>query len=116
MNNFIWHNPRCSKSRQTLALIQAAGVPVNVIEYLHSPPDTASLRAACAGLKCAPTAVIRSGETLFKELGLALTDRRSDEAWLEILVQHPRLLERPIVCINGQYALGRPPENVQALL
>ncbi len=116
MQNFIWHNPRCSKSRQTLKLLEAAGVEFDIIHYLDQPPDRAAIRAACSGLDCSPLDILRSKEALFKDLGLSVQDPRSDEAWIEILATHPRLLERPIVCINDRYALGRPPENVQALL
>ena len=116
MKNFIWHNPRCSKSRQTLALIQDAGIELDVVNYLETPPDGAQIAAACAGLACKPTDIIRSKEALFGELGLSLDDTRSENQWCDVLSQHPRLLERPIVRIHGRYALGRPPENVSALL
>lgn len=116
MKNFIWHNPRCSKSRQTLALIEEAGMEIEVVHYLETPPDAAQIAAACAGLGCQATALVRSKEALFSELGLSLSDTRSDEQWCALLSENPRLLERPIVRINNRYALGRPPENVSALL
>ncbi len=116
MDNFIWHNPRCSKSRQTLQLIEDAGVPVQVIAYLDQPPHPAELAAACAGLGCAPQDIVRHKEALFGELGLSLDDKRSAEQWCELLSAHPKLIERPIVRIKGRYALGRPPEAVQSLL
>lgn len=115
MHNFIWHNPRCSKSRQTLQLIRDADVEIEVIEYLTTAPSTDQLDAACKGLDVAPTQIIRSKEQLFKDLELSLKDERSDEQWLRILADNPKLIERPIVCINGRYAMGRPPENVQDL-
>ncbi len=115
MHNFIWHNPRCSKSRQTLQLIQDAGVDVDIIEYLNTPPTTSQLAEACKGLNVEPTAIIRNKEERFKELGLSFNDTRSAGEWLSILADNPKLIERPIVCINGRYALGRPPENVQDL-
>ena len=114
--DFIWHNPRCSKSRQTLQLLQDAGAQVDVIEYLNDSPSAEQLAAACEGLSLAPTAILRHKEALFAELGLSLDDERSSEEWLNILAQNPRLIERPIICINGRYAIGRPPENVQELL
>ena len=116
MHNFIWHNPRCSKSRQTLQLIRDADVEIEVIEYLTTAPSTDQLDAACKGLGVAPTQIIRSKEQLFKDLELSLKDERSDEQWLRILADNPKLIERPIVRINGRYAMGRPPENVQDLL
>lgn len=116
MSDFIWHNPRCSKSRQTLALIEEAGHSVEIIPYLSQAPGAAELDAACQGLGVEPSAIIRHKEALFKELGLSLQDRRSREQWLEILAAHPQLIERPIVRIGQRYAIGRPPENVQSLL
>ncbi|ORE85527.1 arsenate reductase [Oceanococcus atlanticus] len=115
MHNFIWHNPRCSKSRQTLQLIQDAGIDIDIVEYLSIAPTVEQLGAACQGLGLKPSAIIRSKEEQFKTLGLSLKDERSDEQWLSILADNPKLIERPIVCINGRYALGRPPENVQEL-
>lgn len=115
MQNFIWHNPRCSKSRQTLQLIHDANVDIEIVEYLTTTPSADQLGAACQGLGVAPSAIIRSKEQLFKDLGLSLKDERSDQQWLRILADNPKLIERPIVCINGRYALGRPPENVQDL-
>ncbi len=116
MDNFIWHNPRCSKSRQTLQLIEEAGVSVRIIPYLEQPPSAEDLMEACKGLDLAPQDIVRSKESLFAELGLSLKDARSAADWCALLSSHPKLIERPIVRINGRYALGRPPENVQALL
>ncbi|MGJ8669356.1 MAG: arsenate reductase (glutaredoxin) [Oceanococcus sp.] len=116
MSDFIWHNPRCSKSRQTLALIEQAGRNINIIEYLKVALPAQELKAACAGLGLEPTSIIRNKEALFTELGLSLKDSRSEDEWLQILSDNPKLIERPIVCIGGHYALGRPPENVQKLL
>ena len=116
MSDFIWHNPRCSKSRQTLALIEQSGKPVEIVEYLKTAPSLSELQAACQGLDVPATAIIRHKEALFSELGLSLKDQRSDEAWLQILADNPKLIEHPIVRIGGRYAIGRPPENVNALL
>ncbi len=116
MSNLIFHNPRCSKSRETLQLLKDRGVQVDIVEYLDHPPSVDDLRAACAGLGLAPTAIIRAKESLFKELGLSLDDARSDEEWLQILHDNPKLIERPIVKVGEQYALGRPPENVLVIL
>lgn len=116
MKNFIWHNPRCSKSRQTLQLIEDAGVEIEIIDYQQQPPRAEEIAAACAGLDCRPLDITRRGEALFGELGLSAEDNRSDADWLNILSEHPKLIERPVVRIGGRYALGRPPEKVQALL
>lgn len=112
----IYHNPRCSKSRETLALLQARGHQPEVVEYLKTPPSVEELDQICQMLGSDPTALIRSKEAQFKELGLSLKDQRSRQEWLELLVDNPALLERPIVVKDGKAALGRPPENVLALL
>lgn len=116
MTNFIWHNPRCSKSRQTLSLLQDAGTDVEIIEYLKTPPSAAAILQAAAGLNRPVADLVRSQEALFKELGLSLKDARADADWAKLLAEHPRLIERPIVGIDGRYALGRPPENILPLL
>lgn len=116
MSDFIWHNPRCSKSRQTLALIEEAGRQVELIEYLRTPPTAEELASACDGLGCRPIDIIRNKDSEFAHLGLSLSDDRSDADWLALLAKHPKLIERPIVRIGGCYALGRPPEAVRILL
>lgn len=116
MSDFIWHNPRCSKSRQTLGLIEQADKNIKVVEYLKQAPTVAQLDAACKGLDVEPTAIIRHKEDVFKQLNLSLKDQRSRQDWLKILADNPKLIERPIVRIGDRYAIGRPPENVQALL
>lgn len=114
--NIIYHNPRCSKSRQTLRILQDRRVEVEVIEYLGTPPSKAELEIICTKLGIEPTGLIRSKEKLFLELGLSLDDKRSREEWLEILVQNPKLIERPIVIYNGKAIIGRPPERVHEIL
>ncbi len=112
----IYHNPRCSKSRETLALLTERGQKPEVIEYLKTPPSVEELDQICQLLNLEPKALIRSKEDQFKALGLSLKDQRSRQEWLELLVDNPALLERPIVVNDGKAALGRPPENVLALL
>ncbi len=111
----IYHNPRCSKSRQTLALLESHGVEVDVIEYLKNPPDAPTLWALTRALGLAPRDIVRRGEAAFAELDLdaKLAD---DEALIAAIVAHPVLLERPIVVVGAQAAIGRPPENVLPLL
>lgn len=116
MADFIWHNPRCSKSRQTLELLRENHVEVDVVEYLKTPPSADTITAAAEGMGCRVTDLIRSKEALFKELGLSLADERSGLDWAELLHQHPKLIERPVVCVKGRYAMGRPPEKVLELL
>lgn len=112
----IYHNPRCSKSRSTLALIEESGSVPDVIEYLKMPPNADELAVLCKKLKVAPKDIIRSKESLFKELALSITDERSDSEWLEILATNPKLIERPIVVKGSKAVIGRPPENVLELL
>ena len=117
MSNFtIYHNPRCSKSRQTLALLRENGVEPAVVEYLKVPPSVGELVEICSKLGKEPPEWIRTGESIFKELGLSRNDERSREEWLKILVENPILIERPIVVHGGEAVLGRPPENVLELL
>jgi len=111
----IYHNPRCSKSRQTLQRLRDAGVEPEIVEYLTTPPDAATLDAILQALGKEPQDIIRRGEAVYKELGLA--DRSPSRAeWLDILVAHPILIERPIVVHGPAACLGRPPENVDALI
>lgn len=111
----IYHNPQCSKSRQTLDLIRQAGVEPEIIEYLKQPPDVDELSEILKLLGLEPRELMRSGEAIYRELGLAqLQISRSEQ--LEILVAHPRLIERPIVVDGRRAVLGRPPANVLELL
>ena len=110
----IYHNPRCSKSRQTLALIEEKGVTPTVVEYLQAPPTAAELREIVRKLGIRPEALVRKGEDVFKEhyKGRALTD----DQWIDAMVAHPILIERPVVVKGDRAVLGRPPENVLPLL
>lgn len=111
----IYHNPRCSKSRQTLKLIRDAGIEPEVIEYLDSPPSTRELDQLLKKLGMEPQDLMRKGESLYRELGLAKQELSRKEA-LEILHEHPKLIERPIVVKGDRAVLGRPPESVEELL
>lgn len=111
----IYHNPRCSKSRQTLALIRDAGVEPEVVEYLQNPLSAEELEEILKLLKLEPREVMRTGEAVYKELDLKNRDLTRDEL-VEIMVAHPKLIERPIVVKGRKAVLGRPPENVQTLL
>lgn len=112
----IYHNPRCSKSRQTLALIEDAGIAPTIVEYLKAPPTAAQLGDLIDQLACAPTDIIRFKEALAGELGISKADSRSREDWLQLLADNPKLIERPIVTRGGRAVIGRPPETVTALL
>ncbi len=109
----IYHNPRCSKSRATLALLEERGIEPEVIRYLDTPPDADTLRSITGSMGCSIRDLLRKNETVYRELGIAGID---DEAVLiDLVVANPILLERPIVVHDGRAAIGRPPENVLSL-
>lgn len=110
----IFHNPKCSKSRATLALLQEHGVEPEIVEYLKTPPTVAELKAIVAKLGIKPEQLVRKGEDVYKThyAGKTLTDAQ----WLEALAKHPILIERPIVVSGNRAVVGRPPENVKTLL
>ena len=111
----IYHNPRCSKSRQTLQLLRDNGHEPRIIEYLKEPPSEVDLARILQMLDKSPRDIIRKGEAAYKDLGLADASR-SDAALIEAMAANPILIERPIV-INGlKAALGRPPESVLDIL
>lgn len=115
----IWHNPRCSKSRQTLARIEEAGVEPTVRLYLHEPPTAEELAAALVALDREPWELVRTGEGVARELGLRDWPRDAGhrQRWIDAMVEHPILIERPVVIADdGRAVLGRPPEDVDALL
>jgi len=110
----IYHNPRCSKSRQTLELLKSKGVEPEVIEYLKDIPTKAELKAIIGKLGIKPEQLLRKGEKDFKEnfKGKSL----SDAQWIDAMIQYPKLIERPIVIDGDKAKLGRPPEQVLELL
>jgi arsenate reductase len=111
----IWHNPRCGKSRQTLALLQEKGVTPTIREYLKQPPSKAEVDALLDMVGGAPGELIRDGEPEFKALGTKKAEMsRADIA--KAIVAHPILLQRPIVVAGKKAAIGRPPEAVLPLL
>lgn len=116
MKTVIYHNPRCAKSRETLELLRGAGVEPEIVEYLKTPPDAATLDALCRKLGIEPQALVRYKEALAKALGLAPQDPRPRAEWLRLLAGNPVLIERPIVVRGAQARLGRPPEAVRDLL
>lgn len=113
----IYHNPRCSKSRQTLALIAESGVPHNIVQYLEDAPDAKALLSLAGQLGVPLADLLRRGESEFKD-ATDLPDLASDESLAAWLAKHPIVLERPIVVDDdsGQAVVGRPPENVLPLL
>jgi arsenate reductase (glutaredoxin) len=111
----IYHNPRCSKSRETLAILTEHGIQPKVVLYLQTPPSPANIRTLLRALKLPVRAIIRTQEPEYQTLKLAnvvLTDK----ALIEAISQNPKLLERPIVIRDDQAVIGRPPENVLSLI
>ena len=114
MTATIWHNPRCSKSRATLALLQERGIDATVRLYLDDAPSASEIRAALALLNIPALALVRRGEAQFRDAGL--NKDSSEDALVAAMSAHPILIERPVVFANGQAALGRPPEAVLGIL
>lgn len=115
MSDFtIYHNPRCSKSRNTLALLEENGVSPEVVLYLETPPGAAQIKALLLKLGISAAELVRRGEDEYKSAGL---DKSSSEAEIvAAMAEHPRLIERPIVVRGDRAVLGRPPENALELL
>jgi arsenate reductase len=111
----IYHNPRCSKSRQTLELVKEKVGEPEVILYLDTPPAAAELKQLLKMLGLAPRELMRRKEALYKELRLD-DETLTDEALIKAMVAHPKLIERPIVVNGNKAALGRPPESVLDIL
>ncbi len=110
----IWHNPRCSKSRATLALLEARGVSPAIRLYLQEPPDEEEIREVLSVLGIEARALIRRGEAAYKEAGLG--PESSEDDMVAAMAAHPKLIERPIVFANGNARVGRPPEAVLEIL
>lgn len=111
----IYHNPRCSKSRQTLALLEENGIEPEVVLYLDATPDKKNLKAITEKLGISARELLRKGEDAYKALGLKDTSLTEDQL-LKAMVENPKLIERPIVIKGDKAVLGRPPENVLALI
>lgn len=112
----IYHNPRCSKSRQTLQLLTERNIEPEVIEYLKTPPTAEEVKKLLKMLDLGdPRALMRKKEKEYKEAGLD-DPMLSDEQLIEAMVRYPRLIERPIVIQGNKAAIGRPPENVLEIL
>jgi len=114
-NITIYHNPRCSKSRQTLALLEEQGITPSIVKYLETPPSAAQLQAILTLLAFEPRQLMRVKEAEYKALGLDDESLSNDEL-IAAMIATPKLIERPIVLANGKAAVGRPPENVLAIL
>lgn len=115
MSVTIWHNPRCSKSRQTLQLLKDRGIEPDVVEYLKLPPSSDAIQDALKKLNMAPRDLMRRKEAPYKENGLDDAGL-SDDALVQAMHDNPVLIERPVVLANGKAAVGRPPEQVLEIL
>ena len=115
MSVTIYHNPKCSKSRQTLELLKENGITPTIIEYLKNPPTDEALKEILGQLRMAPRDLMRKKEDAYAELKLD-NPSLSDDALIDFMIAHPILIERPIVLANGKAALGRPPEQVLSIL
>ncbi len=111
----ILHNPRCSKSRATLALLQEQGIEPEITLYLETPPDAKRLRSILQKLGLKAREFMRKGEAEYREQGLG-DEALSEDDLVAAMVASPRLIERPIVLANGRAAIGRPPESVLEIL
>jgi arsenate reductase len=115
MSDFlIYHNPRCTKSRAMLSLLQEHGIEPKVVEYLKDPPTASELKTIIAKLGIKPEQLVRKGEDVYKSnyAGKTLTDAQ----WVEAMVKNPILIERPIVVSGSRAVIGRPPGNIETLL
>lgn len=115
MSVTMYHNPRCSKSRQTLELLRSRGIEPEIIEYLKTPPDADTLKDILAMLDMEPRDLMRKKEAAYKEAGLDDESLGHDEL-IAAMIEHPILIERPVVIYNGKAAIGRPPESVLDIL
>lgn len=111
----LYHNPRCSKSRAALELLEARGLAPTVVRYLETPPDAATLRAVLGKLGIGARELLRTGEDEYKQLNLA-NPALTDAQLVEAMVSHPKLIERPILVAGDKAVIGRPPEHVLEIL
>lgn len=112
----LFHNPRCSKSRQALALLEERGAPVEVVRYLDEPPTRHELEVLLDQLDDEPAALVRTGDAAFRDAGLKADDLTSRDRVLDVLETHPALLQRPVVVHGGRAVIARPPERAIDLL
>ncbi|SDC48927.1 arsenate reductase [Pseudomonas guariconensis] len=111
----LYHNPRCSKSRGALELLEARGLAPTIVRYLDTPPDAVTLKTLLGKLGIAPRQLLRTGEEEYKALDLA-NPALGDAQLIDAMVQHPKLIERPILVAGDKAVIGRPPEKVLEIL
>jgi arsenate reductase len=112
----IFHNPSCSKSRGALAILEERGVDANVVRYLDTPPDRATLERILDSIPDEPIALVRTGDDKFKAAGLTKADVQSREQIINVLLAHPEVMERPVVFVGDRAVIARPSEKVLDLL
>ncbi|MCB4752474.1 MAG: arsenate reductase (glutaredoxin) [Sulfurovum sp.] len=110
----IWHNPRCSKSRNAVNLLEEKGIEAEVIQYLDTPPSKEEIKKVLKILNISAQELMRNKETIYKELGLK--DIKDEERLIEMMAKYPKLIERPIVIKGGKATIGRPIEKIIELL
>ena len=110
----VFHNPRCSKSRAAMATAEELGIDVDEVRYLDAPPDRATLEAIVQGLEDPATELIRHGDA--KKAGIDTSQATTPAAVVDLLVEHPQLMERPVVWLHGRAIIGRPTERVAPFL
>jgi len=114
--NRFYHNPRCRKSREGLKIVEENKIDVKIVEYLKEPPSEKELEMILDGLGIKALDLIRTQEKRFAELNLKKSDIRDESDWIKLMTENPILIERPILLYNGKVALGRPPENLLAII
>jgi arsenate reductase (glutaredoxin) len=112
----IFHNPSCSKSRGALEILRDRGVGTDVVKYLDTPPDRATLERIVDAIPDEPAVLVRTGDKKFKDLGLRAADYTTRDAVVGLLLEHPEVMERPVVFVGDRAVIGRPPERVLDLL
>lgn len=113
MKYTIYHNPRCRKSREALAILEQEGVEIEIIKYLEDIPSEKELEVILTKLNLKPQDILRKGETIFKEQFKNLN--LNEHEWIKVMVENPKLIERPIIVKENKAVVGRPPENVKEL-
>ncbi len=110
----IWHNPKCSKSRQALEILNEKGVDAEVVKYLETTPSKEEITEVLAKLNISARDLMRTKEDIYKEL--KLKDVTDEDALIEAMVQNPKLIERPVVITDKKAVIGRPPEKILDIL
>ncbi|MDC0998380.1 arsenate reductase (glutaredoxin) [Rhodospirillaceae bacterium] len=115
MSVIIYHNPRCSKSRQALSLLHEKNIDTDIVEYLKSPPTVSELKDILLKLGYKPRQLLRKNEQIYKDLDLG-SDGKTDDDLVNAMVDNPILIERPVIISGDQVTIGRPPESILDIL